>query len=242
MTAEMYAPDAHESVRQALPPRPFRDRAEAGRLLGGAVARALADQRASPERGRRGVIVLGLARGGVPVAAEVARSLRAPLDVLVVRKLGVPSQPELGFGAIAENDATVIDEETVTACALAPAAIERVRDHERRELSRRARMYRGDRPLAGVRDKNVVLVDDGLATGVTMRAAVALVTIRGAARVTVAVPVGAPDSLRRLQKEADVVCLHAPYDFSAVGLWYEDFEAPTDDEIRALLRGRAAPA
>jgi len=203
----------------------FRDRAEAGKALGDLLR----------DRVPAGVVVLGLARGGLPVAAEVARALSAPLDVCVVRKLGAPTQPEFAFGAIAENEATFIDDATVAALALTDDAVARVRQHEAQELLSRARRYRGERPLVDVREKHVVLVDDGLATGATMRAAVRLVKQRGATSVTVAVPVAAPESVRLLQTEADVVCVQAPPDFGAVGYWYADFRPPTDDEVTTLL-------
>jgi predicted phosphoribosyltransferase len=203
----------------------FRNRAEAGKALGDRLR----------DRIPAGAVVLGLARGGLPVAAEVAHAIGAQLDVCVVRKLGAPVQPEFAFGAIAENEATFIDATTVAALGLSDDAIARVRQAETRELVTRARRYRGDRPLVDVRERNVVLVDDGLATGATMRAAVRLVKQRGATSVTVAVPVGAPESVRILQNEADVVCLHAPPDFGAVGYWYADFRPPSDDEISELL-------
>ncbi len=186
---------------------------------------------------RAELIVLGLARGGVPVATEVARALGAALDVCVVRKLGAPAQPEFAFGAIAEDDAVFIDAATVAMLRLSGEVVEGVRQAEARELESRVRRYRGVRPLADVGGKHVVLVDDGLATGATMRAAIRSVRHRGASGVTVAVPVGAPESVEQLRALADVVCLHAPPDFSAVGPFYDDFSAPTDDDIRALLRG-----
>lgn len=181
------------------------------------------------------LVVLGLARGGMPVAAEVAHALNAPCDVLVVRKLGVPAQPEFAFGALAENEAVFIDSATAEAVGLSGQTIDAVVRREAAELQRRVRKYRGDRPLVDVRGRHVILVDDGLATGATMRAALRLVRQRGAGPVTVAVPVAAAESLRMLRREADVVCARTPADFAAVGFWYENFEAPTDDEIRALL-------
>jgi predicted phosphoribosyltransferase len=186
------------------------------------------------------LVVLGLARGGLPVAAEVADAVSAPLDVLVVRKLGVPYQPEYGFGAIAENETLIVDEETVALSGLDVRTIERVRDHESGEVSRRAKAYRAGRPLIDLHGKDVVIVDDGLATGVTMRAAVAFVKAHDAARVTVAVPVAAPESIEELQADADVVCLLAPSDFGAVGYWYRDFRPPKDDEIRSLLTSHSS--
>lgn len=206
----------------------FSDRVEAGQVLG-----ALLRDRSEP--GRAGDIVFGLARGGVPVAAEVASMLHVPCEVLVVRKLGVPSQPEFAFGALAENEAIFIDSATVDAVGLSGHMIDAVVRREAAELQKRVRKYRGNRPLADVRDRHILLVDDGLATGATMRAAVRLMKQRGAKSVTVAVPVGAPESVGELSKEADVVCARTPPDFGAVGFWYRDFNAPTDDEIRTLL-------
>jgi len=191
------------------------------------------------------VLVLGLARGGVPVAAPVADALDADLDVLIVRKLGLPGQPELAMGAITgvgEAIHTVrnerflhgVDEET----------LEAVRDREVKELRRREQAYRGDRPPIDVRDRTVILVDDGLATGSTMRAAVEAVRQQGAARVIVAVPVGGVDSVRRLSTIADeVVCAWFPYDYSAVGQAYHDFDPVPDQEVREVLaRWRDRPA
>ena len=217
----------------------FHDRHEAGRILGALILRqrsASRDLGGSPghDYGSEEV-VLGLARGGVPIAAEVASALRKPCDVLVVRKLGVPSQPEFAFGALAENEAVFVDSATVDAVGLSPQMIDAVVRREASELQRRVRTYRGDRPLIDVRDRQVVLVDDGLATGATMRAAVQLMKQRGATSIAVAVPVGAPESVELLRQETDVVCVRTPPDFSAVGYWYRDFNAPTDDDIRALL-------
>jgi predicted phosphoribosyltransferase len=222
----MSGPDVGRAATSGV----FSDRTQAGRALGAALVRRRAEK---PVSGAQAV--LGLARGGVPVAAEVASALRAPLDVCVVRKLGVPAQPEFAFGAIAENEATFVDEATVAALHLSPRTIDAVVRRAAAELAQRVRRYRGDRPLVDVRDCHVVLVDDGLATGATMRAAIRLVRQRGAASVTVAVPVGAPESVEELTKEADVVCVNTPADFVAVGAWYADFTAPTDDEVRALL-------
>jgi predicted phosphoribosyltransferase len=210
----------------------FRDRTAAGQALG-AMLRA---QLPGPPRGD--VVVIGLARGGVPVAAEVARALSAPLDVCVVRKLGAPSQPEFAFGAIAEDvDGIVehIDVETVRGLGLHASDVEKVRRAAAAELATRAQRYRGDRPFLDVQGKHVVLVDDGLATGATMRAAIRSTRRRGAATVTVAVPVGAPDTVAELRADVDVVCAITPAEFFAVGYHYDDFSPPTDDEVRALL-------
>ena len=209
-------------------PLPFDDRAQAGRALAAALSeRAYADP-----------VVLGLPRGGVPVAAPVARALGAPLDVAVVRKLGAPGQPELAVGAIGAGGVRVLNDDVVAALRLDPAALEEVSARELAELQRRERAYRGDRqaePLAG---RAAVLVDDGLATGATMLAAVRIARAAGAGQVVVAVPVGAPASCRRLAGSADeVICLHRPQPFSSVGRHYRDFEQTSDDEVRRLLAG-----
>lgn len=210
---------------------PFLNRAEAGRALGEAVRALVARSHddAAP------VVVLGLARGGVPVAAEVAAALEAPLDVLVVRKLAAPAQSEFAFGAVAESAVTFVDAATVAALNLLPDDVAQIMHNAHVELQERVRRYRGGRPLVDVREKHVVLVDDGLATGATMRAAIRLIERRGASAITVAIPVAAADSLLLLEKKARVVCLHTPRDFGAVGYFYDDFKAPTDDELRALL-------
>jgi len=210
---------------------PFRNRAEAGRAL----SEAVHDRLAQPHGDAAPVVVLGLARGGVPIAAEVASRLAAPLDVLVVRKLGAPTQPEFAFGAIAEGAVTFVDAATVAALNLLPNDVEQVKHNEDLELQRRVHRYRGDRPLLDVRQKHVILVDDGLATGATMQAAIRLAEDRDATAVTVAIPVAPPDAVALLKARADVVCLYTPPDFGAVGYFYDDFKAPTDDEIRALL-------
>ncbi len=211
----------------------FQDRIDAGRRL----ARALAHY-----AGRRDVTVLGLPRGGVPVAAEVARALRADLDVFVVRKLGVPGQEELAMGAIASGGVRVLNESVVDALHIDSASLERVAAQERRELERREQAYRGDRPPLDVRGRVAILVDDGLATGSTMRAAVAAMKRLGPARVVVAVPVGASESVELLRREADeVVCPEIPEPFYGVGQWYDDFAQTSDEEVRALLAPGARP-
>lgn len=211
----------------------FRDRVESGQLLGELLRTQL------HHKPHDNLVVIGLARGGVPVAAEVARALNAPLDVCVVRKLGAPSQPEFAFGAIAEDDGGVVeflDDDTVRELRLHESDVDKARRAAGVELAHRARRYRDGRPLLDVRDKHVVLVDDGLATGATMRAAIGAMRHRGAAAVTVAVPVGAPDTVAKLRADTNVVCPITPADFFAVGYYYEDFDATTDDEVRALLR------
>jgi len=205
----------------------YRDRATAGRLL----AQRLADY-----RGRTDVIVLALPRGGVPVAAEVARELGAPLDVFLVRKLGVPAHPELAMGAIAEGGVRVLSDDVIRELGIPERAIEQVAARELIELERRERQYRGARETPDVRNRIVIIIDDGLATGATMEAAVLALRERHPARVIAAAPVGAPESTARLRNVADdVICLQTPDPFSAVGLWYEDFSQTSDEEVRQLL-------
>ena len=212
--------------------RRFADRADAGRRLGQALVGRWPGQP---------VVVLGLPRGGVPVAAEVATALRAPLDVLVVRKLGVPWQPELAMGAVAGGGVRFVDPAVVRQLAVPADQVEAVTRRELAELERRERAYRGDRPPAPVAGRVVVLVDDGLATGASVRAAVQAVRAAGPARVVVAVPVGAPQGCRALREVADeVVCLEEPDRFVAVGAWYDDFGQTADDEVRRLLSPRGA--
>jgi putative phosphoribosyl transferase len=205
----------------------FRNRTEAGRLLAEKLAKYA---------GRDDVIVLGLPRGGVPVAFEVARRLGAPLDVFIVRKLGVPGFEELAAGAIASGGVRVLNEDVVRAISHADEAIEAVTARETAELERREQIYREGRPPPELRDRIVILVDDGLATGATMRAAVKALRQRGAARIVVAVPVGPPDTCRELQEEADeTICLSTPPFFQAVGQYYEDFSQTSDEDVRELL-------
>ncbi|WP_410787097.1 phosphoribosyltransferase [Kribbella sp. C-35] len=206
--------------------RPYPDRAAAGRVL-------------ADELGSVGgsVLVLGLARGGVPVAAPVADALDAELDVLIVRKLGLPGQPELAMGAIAGvgEELHVVRNEPIAA-EVDAETLEAVRRQEVRELRRREQAYRGDRPPIDVRDRVVILIDDGLATGATMRAAVEAVRRHRPARVIVAVPVGGIESCRRLARVADqVVCAWIPQYFAAVGQAYRDFSPVSDDEVRRVL-------
>jgi putative phosphoribosyl transferase len=186
--------------------------------------------------GRDDVIVLGLPRGGVPVAAEVARALGAPLDVFLVRKLGLPGQEELAMGAIASGGARVLNEEVVNALGVPERVLEQVTERERAELERRERAFRGDRPPADVRGRVVIVVDDGLATGSTMRAAIAALRTQEPARIVVAVPAAPPQTCEELRPEVDdLVVLLAPHPFHAVGLWYEDFTPTSDEEVRAIL-------
>ena len=207
--------------------RVFRDRAEAGRLLAAELA-AWAD--------RGDVVVLGLPRGGVPVAAEVARVLKAPLDVLVVRKLGVPGQEELAFGAIGEGGVRVLNERLVRSLGLSHEAIDQIVAREKRELERRVAAYRGGHEALAVEGQTVIVVDDGVATGATMRAGLETLRALGVARIIAAAPVGAADSVALLEDLADeVAVLETPAWFSAVGQWYEDFGQTTDEEVRDLL-------
>lgn len=206
----------------------FQDRADAGRQLAA---------RLMHYAGRPEVIVLALPRGGVPVAYEVATALGAPLDVFLVRKLGVPGHEELAMGAVASGGVRVLNTEVVEALGISEQAIEGVAQQELRELERRERVYRGGRPPPELRDRVVILVDDGLATGSTMRAAVRAVRKQQPARVVVAVPTAAASSCFSLEREADeVVALMTPEDFYAVGQWYEDFSQTSDAEVAALLQ------
>jgi len=211
----------------------FRNREEAGRLL----AQALAEYEGRPK-----LVVLGLPRGGVPVARIVADFLDAPMDVFLVRKLGVPWQPELGFGAIAEG-VRVIDAGLVRECELTPEVIEEIAAREQREIGRRSRLYRGTRSLIDIHGREVIIVDDGLATGSTMLAAVRALRHQGAKRIVVAVPVGPPSTCNALRREADeVVCLSSPEPFDSVGSWYDDFTQVTDREVQDALKVCQAPA
>jgi len=209
----------------------FRDRIEAGELLGEELARRYGK--------REDVIVLALPRGGVPVGYHVAQAMNAPLDVFIVRKLGVPGHEELAMGAIASGGVRVLNDDVLRHVAVPRQAIEEVAAREQRELVRREKSYRGDRPPLDVRGKTVVIVDDGLATGSTMRAAVRALRKMEPREIVVAVPVAAPSTCEEFRAEADdIVCLHTPEPFQAVGLWYEDFSQTTDSEVHNLL-GRA---
>jgi predicted phosphoribosyltransferase len=208
----------------------FLDRADAGRHLAVALA-------AYANRGD--VVVLGLPRGGVPVAYEVARELAAPLDVFVVRKLGVPGHEELAMGAIAAGGIEILNREVIDQVGVSRDLVDRVAARERNELQRREAAFRGGRGPVDVAGKTVVAVDDGLATGSTMEAAIAALRLLNPSRIVVAVPVGAEDTCKRLRTAADeVVCLVTPRPFQAVGQWYADFSQTSDDDVRALLSGR----
>lgn len=206
--------------------RIFRDRAEAGCVLAAEL---------DAYRGRDAV-VLGLARGGIPVGWEVASALHAPLDVFVVRKLGAPQWAELAMGALASGGQVVMNDNVVASLGLGDEQIQQVIDRETAELQRRERAYRGDRPAAELRDKTVILVDDGIATGASMLAAVRAVRAAAPAAVVVAVPVGPAPTCQQLAQEADdVVCATTPPSFEAVGQVFQDFHQVTDDEVRKLI-------
>ena len=214
--------------------RTFANRTEAGRLLA---------QRLGKYANKSDTVVLGLPRGGVPVAYEVSKHLHAPLDVFIVRKLGVPGFEELAAGAIASGGVRVLNEDVVRAIPYANEAIEAVTIKETAELQRREQIYREGRPAPELRDKIVILVDDGLATGATMRAAVKALRQFGAARIVMAVPVGPSDTCDELAREADeAVCLSTPPFFQAVGQYYEDFSQTSDDDVRELLARTAKDA
>src|SRR4051812_26520886 len=212
----------------------FEDRAQAGRLLA---------ERLRAYAGRDDVVVLGLPRGGVPVAYEIAKALDAPLDVFLVRKLGVPGHEETALGAIATGGIRVLNTQLIESLGLPPEWIEAIDAKERQELHRRERVYRGDRPPPDIAGRTVILVDDGLATGSTMLAALHAVRADDPARVVVAVPVADPDVCAELRSVADeVVCLETPKPLRAVGIWYEDFSQTADGEVRDLLeRARRPP-
>lgn len=205
----------------------FRHRLDAGRALGAALGN-YAD--------RSDTLVLALPRGGVPVAAEVARAIAAPLDLMLVRKLGMPGHEELAFGAIASGGFRVLNPDIVALAQLSPGEMDAIAAREQRELERREHAYRDGRPAEEIAGKTVLLVDDGVATGASIRVALCAVRARGAARVVIAVPVGAASTLRELSADADdVVAVLAPGDLRAIGEWYDDFSQLTDDEVRALL-------
>ena len=206
----------------------FANRREAGDWL--------ADRLAAYE-GRRDVVVLALPRGGVPVAFEIAQALHLPLDLMLVRKLGVPGHEELAMGAIAGGGVQVLNENIIHSLNILPLAIERVAEAEQRELERRNKAYRGDRPPLDLKGKTVILVDDGMATGATMSAAADAARKQQAARVVVAVPVASDSACEMARQSADeVVCMHVPHYFNGVGAFYSDFEQTTDSEVQTLLK------
>jgi putative phosphoribosyl transferase len=206
---------------------PFEDRTQAGCLLGEALAEYAK---------RSDVVVLALPRGGVPVGFEVALMIDAPLDIMLVRKLGTPGQEELAMGAIASGGVCVLNPDIVAVIDISQEAIEAVAATERQELERRERVYRGNQPPPAVENHCLILVDDGLATGASMLAAVSALRQRKPASIVVAIPVAPSDTVQRLKQEADeVVCLATPEPFSAVGRWYREFSQTSDDEVKSLL-------
>jgi predicted phosphoribosyltransferase len=217
-----------------LEQEPYRDRRHAGVELAA---------RLEHLKNRDDVVVLALPRGGVPVAYEVARALDAPLDIFVVRKLGLPGHRELAMGALASGGVRVLNEDVVSWYRVPQAAIDETARAEQAELERRERAYRDGRQPAELRDRTVVLIDDGLATGSTMKAAVRAVRALGPARIVVAVPVGSPDTCREFAAIADeIVCARSPQRFAAVGQFYQDFSQTTDEEVRQLLREASSAA
>ena len=205
----------------------FKDRRDAGKILA---------QKLSAYTGRLDVIVFALPRGGVPVAYEVALALNAPLDVFIVRKLGLPGQEELAIGAIASGGIRVLNDDIIRALAVPEEVITVIAQREFQELQRREQMYRGDRPVSTVRDQTVILIDDGLATGASMRAAVAGLRTRHPARIIIAVPTAAPETCDAFKFEVDeIVCAMTPEPFEGVGRWYADFRQTTDEEVRTFL-------
>jgi predicted phosphoribosyltransferase len=211
----------------------FKDRADAGRRLAAKLA---------SYAGRPDLMVLALPRGGVPVGYEVARALGAPLDVLVVRKLGVPGQTELAMGAIATGGVRVLNQSVLDSLGIPPTVVEVIAAREGQELERRERLYRGNRPPIDVRGRVAFLVDDGLATGATMHAAAAALRQLGPARIVVAAPAAARETCEMLRPHVDdVICAETPVPFLAVGEWYEDFGQVTDDEVQTLLHRAPAP-
>lgn len=209
----------------------FKDRMAAGQELAGKLA---------SYANRPDVLVLALPRGGVPVAFEVAKALNAPLDVFLVRKLGVPGQEELAMGAIASGGVRVLNEEIVRSLHLSDDAIDRVTAKEQQELERRERLYRNDHPFPELRDRTVILVDDGLATGATMRAAVRALRQQQPIKLVVGVPVSSPETCQEFQAEVDeIICAATPRPFYSVGVWYDNFSQTTDEEVHDLLK-RAA--
>jgi putative phosphoribosyl transferase len=209
-------------------PLPYKNRADAGLQL----AEALKHSANRPD-----VLVLALPRGGVPIASEVAKALEAPLDLLLVRKLGVPGQEELAMGAVATGGIRVLHDEVIRGLAISDAELDRVVTEERQALQQRAQAYRGGRPAPEIQGRCVILVDDGLATGATMRAAIAAVRQQAPAEIVVAVPIAPQDTITALSEEVDyVVCLATPQPFISISRWYKDFAPVTDAEVRNLLR------
>jgi putative phosphoribosyl transferase len=212
---------------------PFADRTDAGRRLA---------ERLLPYHGED-VVVLGLPRGGVPVAFEVAKALDAPLDVIIVRKLGVPFQPELGMGALGEGGVLIVNQDVLRMARVSDAELAAVEDRERAELERRSQRYRGDRPRARLTGRTAIIIDDGIATGSTARAACQVARAQGASRVVLAAPVAPPHTVTELRTDADeVICLETPEFFAAIGQFYGDFSQTSDDEVTSLLERASATA
>jgi putative phosphoribosyl transferase len=217
-----------ESAEELVMNNCFKDRRNAGRFLASKLSR---------HAHREDALVLALPRGGVPVGYEIALALGLPLDVFVVRKLGAPLQEELAIGAIATGGVRVLNEALIQQLGISPGVTESITAAQERELQRREQLYRGIRPPVQVRDKRVILVDDGLATGASMRAAIQALRQHGPEQIVIAVPVGAVETCRDLQREVEeVVCGRCPDDLGAVGLWYEDFTQTTDEEVAQLLQ------
>lgn len=208
---------------------PFRDRHDAGRMLASRIQHTLKDQ--------SNLLILGLPRGGVVVAYEVALAMNVPLDVFIVRKLGTPFQPELAMGAIAEGGMLLLNDAVINYLSISSEKIKESATSELTELQRREKLYRNGRPASVIAQKNIIIVDDGLATGASMKVAVRALKRKNPAKLIVAVPVGAPSTCIDMQDEVDqVICLKMPDPFGAVGSWYEDFEQTTDDEVTTLLQ------
>lgn len=206
----------------------LHNRTEAGQLLASRLT-VYADR-------ANDVLVLALPRGGVPVACEIARKLHLPLDVCLVRKLGVPGHKELAMGAIALRDVTILNRDVVNWLHVSQAAIERVTAQEKQELERRDRAYRGNRPFPEIRDRIIILVDDGIATGATIRAAIAALRQQQPKEIVIAVPVAVPSVCQELKPEVDkLICLKTPEPLHSISLWYEDFSQTSDEEVRCLL-------
>ena len=215
-------------------PEPYRDRRHAGAELA---------WRFHYLKGRKDLVVLALPRGGVPVAYEVARAIEAPLDIFLVRKLGVPGHRELAMGALASGGVRVVNDDVVAFYRIPQTAIDAVARDEQAELERREREYRAGRPPVALQGRTVILVDDGLATGSTMKAAVQAVRAHAPAKIIVAVPVGSRETCQEFTEIADeIVCARAPDHFAAVGQWYRDFSQTGDEEVRELLYGASAAA
>jgi len=209
----------------------FKDRLDAGRKLA---------KKLSKYANRSDILILGLPRGGVPVAFEVAKELNVKMDVFVVRKLGVPENEELAMGAIASDNIIVLNEDVVRSFQISKQSIDAVAARELRELERREYIFRGKRPKLSISDSTVILIDDGLATGATMNAATAAVKTKNPTKIVIAVPTGAPDTCRSFEGKVDeVICVATPEPFYAVGAWYEDFSQTTDEEVCELLEKAA---